>query len=75
MIIGPGNPGSGVYFAVTQSFKRADKLMLGAVRAIEQGDIIDAAMLVQQAKITAKSGGAMAKAANEISETLLDILA
>jgi hypothetical protein len=60
---------------VVQSFEKADKLMMEAVNKVSDGDIIDAAMLINQAKLTAKSAAGVARAANEISGTLLDILA
>jgi len=49
--------------------------LLRAVRDVESGDILDAVINVQQAKMTASSGAAVTKAAIEVSETLLDILA
>jgi hypothetical protein len=54
---------------------RAISSMNQAVELVSDGDIVDAAILVNQAKVQARSGVAVARAANEMMGSLLDILA
>ncbi|MCX6645602.1 MAG: hypothetical protein NTY09_04495 [bacterium] len=61
--------------AATESIRQSESTLLNAIEAINEGDIVDAAMLVNQAKIEAASGVAVAKAENKIMGTLLDIIA
>ena len=66
---------TGAFSAALESFHRADANLWNAVEAVAEGDIIEAAMSLQEAKIAAKSGAAIAKVADEITGTLLDVLA
>jgi hypothetical protein len=61
--------------AATESIRQSELTLLNAIEAINEGDIVDAAMLVNQAKIEAASGVAVAKAENKIMGTLIDIIA
>jgi hypothetical protein len=61
--------------SVRESFERADRLMYRAVEEVNRGDIVDAVLAIKQAEITAKGGAAVARAADEISKAVLDILA
>ncbi len=61
--------------AAAESFRKADLMLLRAVEAVEEGDIVDAALSVNEAKITAKSGAAVARAAIEVSGMILDVFA
>jgi len=54
---------------------RAERLLLHATEAVGRGDILDAALNVQEAKVAARSGVAIIKAADEVSKALIDILA
>ena len=58
-----------------ESFQKAERLMLRAVEAVNKGDIVEAALAVNEAKLTAKGAAAVARSAAEVSETLLDIFA
>ncbi len=58
-----------------ESFEKAGERLSDAVEAVSNGDIIEAVMALKEAEINAKSGAAVAKVADTISGTLLDILA
>jgi len=58
-----------------ESFQRANECLWNATEAVAEGNIIEAAMSLQEAKIAAKSGAAVARAADEITGAVLDILA
>jgi len=61
--------------AAVSSFRKSESLLLEATRQANFGDILDAVLTVNQAEYTAKTGAAVAKAAIEISDSILDILA
>jgi hypothetical protein len=61
--------------AAMELFQRANEDLLRATEAVSEGDILSAAISIQQAKTAAKSGAAVAKVAKEVNETLLDVLA
>ncbi len=75
MYTGQINIGMSALYAATGSVRKADQLMLDAVEAVGRGDIIDAVLNIQEAKITAKSGIAITRTVNDLNESLLDILA
>jgi hypothetical protein len=57
------------------SIEKAERLLLNAVEAVNDGDILTAMLSVNEAKLTASSGAAVAKVANEVLGTIIDILA
>lgn len=61
--------------AAVESFRQSEQMLLNAVKAVNRGDILDAMILANQAKITAKSGAAIARVANEVSKTIIDLIA
>ena len=69
------NPGITALTAAVEAFQKADRLMLDAVRAVNGGDILQAALSANEAELTAKSAAAVARKAIEVSGTLLDIFA
>ena len=75
MYTNPINPGIGALSAAVQMIAKAERQLLEATRAVAEGDILEAAINVKEAEFTAKSGAALARAANRISESVLDILA
>ena len=69
---------SGVPLALNeavQMIKNAEFKLLRATAEINTGDIVDAAILVQQGKFEAKAAAAIVRAADDISESVIDILA
>jgi hypothetical protein len=68
-------PGITALTEAVEAFQKADRLMLSAVRAVNEGDILQAALSANEAELTAKSAAAVARKAVEVSGTLLDILA
>jgi len=58
-----------------EAFQKAEWLMLSAVKAVNKGDILDAALTANEAELTAKSAAAVARKTKEMSDTVLDILA
>jgi hypothetical protein len=68
-------PGITALTEAVEAFQKADRLMLSAVRAVNEGDILQAALSANEAELTAKSAAAVAGKAVEVSGTLLDILA
>lgn len=74
MYIG-ANPGVNALSKAVEAFQKAEMLMMRAVDAVEDGDILQAAVDVNEAELTAKSAAAVARKAKEVSETVLDILA
>jgi len=75
MHTGSIQPGIAALQAAVESFRKAERLLLRAVEAVQEGDILEAALSVNEAKVTAASGAAVARVAREVSESLLDILA
>ena len=75
MYTGQVNLGSTALYAAAASVRKSEQLLLDAVEAVNRGDILSAVMDIQEAKITASSGIAVTKAANELAESILDILA
>ncbi|HEX9744918.1 MAG TPA: hypothetical protein VGB30_05775 [bacterium] len=71
------NPGAQVAALnqAVQSINSANLKLLEATKQINDGDIIDAVLLIQQSKIEASAGAAVAKVSIKVSESLLDILA
>jgi hypothetical protein len=66
---------SGVLFDALECFRRAEELMQRAVNSASEGDIIDAAVSVKMAKMSASSGGAVARVSRQVEDSLIDILA
>ena len=63
-----------VYKALGNIQNASDKL-LSATYEINDGDIVDAAMLVSQSKFEAKAGAAIIRASDEITGMILDLVA
>jgi hypothetical protein len=69
------NTGFPAIRAAIEPIRQSESMLLNAIKAINEGDIVDAAMLINHAKIEAASGVAVAKAANQIMGNLIDIIA
>jgi len=58
-----------------RSIGSANAKLVKATEEIADGDIVEAALLISQSRIEARSGAAVAKVAAEIGDSILDILA
>lgn len=75
MTISPVNINFPAIRLAVESIRQSERMMLDAVEAVMEGDIVDAALLTNQAKLTAAAGVAIAREANEIEGMIMDIIA
>jgi len=72
--IGSIQSGMGAMQAVVEMFARAEALLLRATESVAEGEIVDAAISLKEAKLIAAAGGKVARVAEEVSGYLLDVI-
>jgi len=75
LTIGPITGGSGSLYAAVMMIRRAEMLLNEAVADVQDGEIVDAALKVMEARTQAGAGAGLARAAQRVSDSILDILA
>ena len=75
MTIGPVDYPLTAFRPGLESLARSQALLMRAVESVADGDVVDAAISISEARNAAKCGVAVIRAADEMSRALLDLLA